>query len=91
MAGCVNSYDLHTSATAEKELSALPDAVLQRVDDKIKSLADNPRPQGCAKMAGYRDLWRVRIGDWRVLYRIDDKEKRVNVLRITHRREVYQP
>jgi len=87
----VSSYHLDTSATAQKEIDALPDAVVSRVDDKIKSLAYNPRPPACTKLKGYKDLWRVRVGDWRVLYLIDDQDKRVSVVRVKHRREVYEP
>jgi mRNA interferase RelE/StbE len=57
---------------------------------KIESLAQNPRPPGCKKLKGYKDKWRIRIGDWRVVYIIDDETKLVSVTRIAHRREVYE-
>jgi len=47
------------------------------------------RPAGCKKLKGYKDQWRIRIGDWRVVYLIDDFAKRVSVTRVAHRREVY--
>jgi len=61
-----------------------------RQDRKIVALAENPRPAGCKKLKGYKDQWRVRVGDWRVLDIIDDTSKRVSVTRIAHRREVYE-
>jgi mRNA interferase RelE/StbE len=54
------------------------------------ALADNPRPAGCKKLKGYKDYWRIRGGDWRVVYIIDDSAKRVNITRVAHRREVYE-
>jgi mRNA interferase RelE/StbE len=64
--------------------------VLARVVQKIGSLADVPRPAGCKKLKGYKDHWRVRAGDWRVVYIIDDAVKLVSVTRIAHRSEVYE-
>jgi len=71
-------------------LDALDDTLFTRIDRKILALAGNPRPAGCKKLKGYKDQWRVRVGDWRVLYIIDDATKRVSVTRIAHRREVYE-
>jgi len=71
-------------------LDALDEAVFARVDRKILALADDPRPAGCNKLKGYKDHWRVRAGDWRVLYIIDDAAGRVSVTRVAHRREVYE-
>jgi len=53
-------------------------------------LAENPRPSGCKKLRGYKDQWRIRVGDWRVVYIVDDAAKRVSVTRVAHRREVYE-
>jgi mRNA interferase RelE/StbE len=54
------------------------------------ALADNPHPAGCKKLEGYKDLWRIRVGDMRVVYVIDDSAKLVSVVRVAHRREVYE-
>jgi mRNA interferase RelE/StbE len=86
----VNSYTVDVKASARKELEALQDNVLSRVVRKLESLADNPRPPGCKKLKNHKDLWRIRIGNWRVLYIIDDAAKLVSVTRIAHRREVYE-
>jgi len=63
--------------------------LLSRVVRKLESLSHIRRPAGCKKLKGYKDQWRIRVGDWRVLYIIDDAAKLVSVTRIAHRREVY--
>jgi mRNA interferase RelE/StbE len=86
----VNSYAVEVNRPARKELEALPDNVLLRVVSKLESLGHTPRRAGCKKLKGYKDHWRVRVGDWRVLYIIDDTAKLVSVTWIAHRREVYE-
>jgi mRNA interferase RelE/StbE len=87
---CVGNYSVEIKPLARKELEALTDGVLARVVRKIESLGHVPRPTGCKKLKGYTDQWRVRVGDWRVVYIIDDTAKLVSVTRIAHRREVYE-
>ena len=84
------SYVVEVKPSAREELEDLPNNVLARAVRKMESLAQNPRPAGCKKLKGYRDLWRVRVGDWRILYIIDDSAKLVSVTRVAHRREVYE-
>jgi mRNA interferase RelE/StbE len=86
----VVKYSLEIKQTAQKELDALDDVLFTRMDRKILALADNPRPAGCKKLKGYKDQWRVRVGDWRVLFIIDDTAKLVTITRVAHRREVYE-
>jgi mRNA interferase RelE/StbE len=86
----VVKYSLEIKQSGQKELDALDDTLFTRIDRKILALAGNPRPARCKKVKGYKDQWRVRVGDWRVLYIIDDATKRVSVTRIAHRREVYE-
>jgi mRNA interferase RelE/StbE len=86
----VAKYSLEIKRSAQKELDALDDALFARIDRTILALADNPRPVGCKKLKGYRDQWRLRIGEWRVLYIVDDAAKLVSITRIAHRREVYE-
>ena len=62
----------------------------QQLVARIESLAGNPRPPGCEKLAGYLDRYRVRQGDYRVVYSIDDTERIVLIVKIGHRREVYR-
>ena len=83
-------YSLEIKQSAQKELDALDDAVFTRVDRKILALADNPRPAGCKKLKGYKDQWRARAGDWRVVYIINDAAKLVTITRVAHRRDVYE-
>lgn len=83
-------YSLEIKQSAQKELDALDDTQFARIDRKILLLANNPRPAGCKKLSGYSDLWRIRAGDWRILYFIDDKTNLVRITRIAHRREVYE-
>jgi mRNA interferase RelE/StbE len=62
-----------------------------RIAGRIEKLAANPRPGGCKKLKGGVNEWRIRIGDYRVIYTIEDTTKTVDVTRIAHRKEVYQP
>jgi len=86
----VAKYSLEVKHSAQRELDALDDAVFKRIDRKILGLADNPRFPGCKKLRGYKDQWRIRVGDWRVVYLIDDQAKLVTITRVAHRREVYE-
>jgi mRNA interferase RelE/StbE len=86
----VSSYSVEVKPPARKELEALPDNVLARVLQKMDSLRSAPRPAGCKKLKGYKDQWRVRVGDWRVVYIIDDAAKLISITRIAHRGEVYE-
>ena len=86
----MGSYSVEVKPPARKELEALPDSVLARVLQKMEALRHAPRPAGCKKLKGYKDQWRVRAGDWRVVYIIDDAAKLVSITRIAHRREVYE-
>ena len=83
-------YALQIKQSAQRELDALDDVLFSRIDRKILALAETPRPAGCKKLKGHKDQWRVRSGDWRVVYVIDDAAEVVSVTRIAHRREVYE-
>ena len=83
------SYSLEVRKSAAKELAALPKRDCRRVVEKIQALALSPRPQGSEKLSG-DDKYRIRHGDYRVLYDVDDEEKRVTIVRVAHRREVYR-
>ena len=74
---------------AAKQLSKLDKSIAKRIAKTISALAQNPRPAGCKKLVGV-DAWRIRIGDWRVVYQIQDQRLIVLVIRIGHRREVYE-
>ncbi len=83
-------YTITFARSARKELEALDASIVNRIFPKIEALAEEPRPPGCLKLTGEEDLWRIRIGDYRVLYTINDKQKLVDVIAIRHRREAYQ-
>lgn len=76
--------------SAQKEMEGLNDSLIARLAPKIDGLAADPRPSGCRKLHGYKDLWRIRVGDYRVVYMINDDRKMVSVTRVAHRREVYE-
>lgn len=73
----MGNYSIEVKPSARKELVALPDPMLLRIVQKLESLGDTPRPTGCKKLKGYKDQWRVQIGDWRVVYLIDETKKLV--------------
>ena len=84
-------YRLLIKPSAAKEMEAIGvKRDRQRLVSRIRSLAGDPRPSGCEKMAGPQGLFRVRRGHYRVLYVIDDAERTVDIIKIGHRREVYR-
>lgn len=82
-------YEVRIIRAAEKEMDKFPTAVNARLSQRILSLEDNPRPRGARKLSG-REEYRLRVGDYRVLYTIDDKVCLVTVFAVGHRREVYR-
>jgi mRNA interferase RelE/StbE len=88
----VAAYSLEIKRSAARELEAVePRALRQRLVARIRSLAAEPRPAGRAeKLAGSDSLYRVRLGDYRILYEVDDPGRRLTVIKIGHRREVYR-
>jgi mRNA interferase RelE/StbE len=87
---CVARYVLDIKPSARKELENLSDSLIARLAPKIDGLAADPRPSGCRKLRGYKDFWRIRVGEYRVVYIIDDDRKMVSVTRVAHRRDVYE-
>jgi mRNA interferase RelE/StbE len=85
----VDNYSVSLAGSAEKELCALPTNVISRIVPRLDRLALVPRPLGCKKLVGGQNEWRIRVGDYRIVYEIDDKTKTVQITRIAHRREVY--
>jgi mRNA interferase RelE/StbE len=86
----VTGYVVTFAASAKKELRDLPTDAIRRLLPRIRELAENPRPVGCKKLQGYKDRWRIRVGDYRVVYAIDDRASVVDITRIAHRKEVYE-
>ena len=83
-------YTIQVKPAFEKDFDALPKDVQRRVTAKIDTLASNPRPSGVEKLAGAEALYRVRIGDYRIVYEIKDAVLIVLLVRVRHRREVYR-
>jgi mRNA interferase RelE/StbE len=83
-------HEVLLERSAERDLKALPSEIFRRILPHIKALTEDPRPPGCHKIAGSRNDWRIRIGDYRVVYEVDDRLKQVRVMRVRHRREVYR-
>lgn len=83
-------YRVELKPTAERDLAALQHKDRVRVAKKIDALAKNPRPSGVEKLRGENDLWRVRVGNYRIIYTIRDDLILVLVVRIGNRREVYR-
>jgi mRNA interferase RelE/StbE len=86
----VNSYRVALASSAEKELHRLPKKVIARIILRLENMVSVPRPPGCKKLKGGDNEWRIRVGDYRVVYVIDDAARTVDVTRIVHRRDVYQ-
>jgi mRNA interferase RelE/StbE len=87
----VADYSLSIKPSAAKELQSISGkATLTRLIEKVKSLATQPRPSGSEKLAGRPDLYRVRQGNYRVIYSVDDEARVVDVVKVGHRRDVYQ-
>jgi mRNA interferase RelE/StbE len=82
-------YTVLILPSAQKQLNKLPNAIATRIEDKMMDLGEDPRPPGCKKLKG-REAYRIRIGDYRVIYEINDGRLIVTVITIGHRREVYE-
>lgn len=83
------SYRVEILRRAQKQLAKLPGQEIERVAGAIRSLAEDPRPQGSKKLTG-RDGWRIRVGSYRVIYEIEDVIRIVTVLDVGHRKDVYR-
>ena len=82
-------YSVALKRSAEKELEVLPEKIHDHIVNQLISFKENPRPAGVKKLRG-RPGYRKRIGDYRILYTVDDENKRVEVVSIAHRKEVYR-
>jgi len=85
----VADYRITFARSARKELEALEASVVRRIVPEIEGLAKEPRPKGCRKLRGEKFLWRVRIGDYRVIYAIYDDRLLVDITGVRHRSKAY--
>lgn len=84
------SYRVEIKLQAIKALKKIPNPDRRRIVRAIDALARTPRPEGCTKLAGTDDYYRVRIGDYRVVYEIADRVLTVYIIRVAHRKDVYR-
>lgn len=84
------SYRVALTSSAERELKRLSRQLIAPIISELENLASNPRPSGCKKLRGGDREWRIRIGDYRAVYTVDDARSLVEITRIRHRSEVYE-
>ena len=83
------SYKVVIPKPVQKQLSALPKNQRDRLITDIRLLAEVPRPSGVKKLKGYENIYRIRVGDYRVIYEVKDQEMLVLIIRNVHRRDAY--
>ena len=86
----MSEYQVTFARSARRELESLDKKAVRRILLRIEALVRQPKPSGAAKLRGSRDLWRIRVGDFRVLYRVDDRGRLVDVIAIGDRKEIYR-
>ncbi len=84
------AYRILITSAARRQLRRLPAPIHARVAAKIDALAQNPRPAGVLKMQAHEELYRVRVGDYRIIYEIQDIGLLVSVVKVGNRRDVYK-
>jgi mRNA interferase RelE/StbE len=84
-------YQIVVKPSAKRELKKLVPRIVSLIVSKIDTLAVNPRPEGCKKLVTNKEeLWRVKVGEYRILYAIDDEIRIVDIHHVGHRREIYR-
>jgi mRNA interferase RelE/StbE len=83
-------YAITFARAARRDLEGLERPLVNRIFSVIESLAQNPRPAKCRKLSGVHNRWRIRVGDYRVIYQILDEDKVVDIVAVRHRREAYR-
>ncbi|MBA4379728.1 MAG: hypothetical protein C0393_03435 [Anaerolinea sp.] len=84
------SYQIEFKSSALKELERLPRQIIPRAIAAIKGLAESPFPPGVKKLAGFERTYRVRVGDYRILYEIHEDRLIIEIIRVKHRKDVYR-
>ena len=85
----MTDYVITFARSARKELENLDTPIVNRIFPKIEALAKEVRPAGCRKLQGEKNLWRIRIGDYRVIYAVYESERRVDIIAVRHRSKAY--
>jgi mRNA interferase RelE/StbE len=83
-------YSVAYDPRAAKELSRIDRTPASRIADAVDRLGADPLPAGCRKLAGYDDLWRIRVGDYRVVYTVDHGKLLVMAVHVAHRSRIYR-
>lgn len=83
-------YTVVFARSARRELERLEAGVARRIISRVEALAKDPRPHGCVKLQGAADLWRIRVGDYRVIYSLDDDARLVDIRVVRHRSDAYR-
>jgi mRNA interferase RelE/StbE len=86
----MEAYEIVFGHRASKGFQGLPPQVQKRLVPRIDALSIDPRPSGCEKLTGEKGAFRIRVGDYRIVYRVDDVTRTVSVDRIAHRKDVYR-
>ena len=84
------AYEVRLKPSVVRTLKKLPAQIRARIGSRLDAFAGNPRPPGCEKLGGVEDLYRVRVGDYRIVYRVSDEFLLVLVVTIGHRGDVYR-
>ncbi len=84
-------YRLLIKRPGERDLRRLPRSLFQLINRHILALRSEPRPSGVGKLKGAHEGWRIRVGDYRIVYQIDNSDQTETVVRVPHRRHVYAP
>ena len=84
------AYVVSFKPSAEKALRKLSQTTQKRIVAAVEELQDDPRPPGCVKLSGEDELWRIHVGDFRVVYSVQDDKLIVLVVRVAHRKDVYR-
>jgi mRNA interferase RelE/StbE len=85
----MDAYKINFKLSVEKDLRSIPKTELRKILERIESLAANPRPRGCEKLTG-QNKYRVRQGNYRILYTVDDKKNIIRVIHVGHRKDIYR-
>jgi len=86
----MDSYQIEIKHSASKELENLPRQIIPRIVAAIKELAKNPYPQGVKKLTGFDHTYRIRVGDYRILYNIHENRLVIEIIRVRHRKDAYR-
>jgi mRNA interferase RelE/StbE len=86
----LSKYNILFAKSARQDLEKLDPPLVQQIFPKIEALTSDPRPKGCLKLKGKKNIWRIRVGDYRVLYSIYDDSLEVDIIAVLHRKESYR-